>query len=440
MSQLLKLGENIYTDSFNTAIKIEEFIGDGGQGEVYRALFNNQQIAVKWYYPHYLKSDPGLRERLEMLINEGPPTDRFLWPMEFVSSSGINAFGYLMPFRESRFKSLNAMMSGRVKPNSFAIATAGFELSHSYSQLHAKGLCYKDINFGNIFLDPDSGEIRVCDNDNVDVNGAKGGVGGTQGFMAPEVERSEAAPTTQTDLHSLSVLLFYMFMMHHPLCGKREMDIHIFDPVAKRKLYGLEPLFIFDPHDTSNAPVPGEQINPLALWPIYPQFLRDLFTKAFTKGLQNPNMRVSEHEWKKSMVRLRDSIMYCGNCGRENFYDAHSIKQSGGKVGYCWGCYQELKFPPRIRIDGEIIMLNHNTTLFPHHIDHQKQFDFSQPVAAINQNPNDGRWGIKNLGIEKWSATFPDGHIIDVENGKTVPIPKGIKINFGNTEGEIRLD
>jgi len=65
-------------------------------------------------------------------------------------------------------------------------------------------------------------------------------------------------------------------------------------------------------------------------WPIYPQFLRDLFTKAFTTGIRDPkNGRVRESEWRTMMVRLRDSIIYCEYCGLENFYDIDLLKMVG---------------------------------------------------------------------------------------------------------------
>jgi hypothetical protein len=60
-------------------------------------------------------------------------------------------------------------------------------------------------------------------------------------------------PSTQTDLFSLAVLLFYMFVMHHPLEGRKELAIKCLDLPAMKKLYGTEPLFIFDPSDDSNA-------------------------------------------------------------------------------------------------------------------------------------------------------------------------------------------
>ena len=40
--------------------------------------------------------------------------------------------------------------------------------------------------------------------------------------MAPEIVRGQAKASTETDLFSLAVLLFYMLFMHHPLEGARE--------------------------------------------------------------------------------------------------------------------------------------------------------------------------------------------------------------------------
>jgi len=139
--------------------------------------------------------------------------------------------------------------------------------------LHSKGLCYRDISFGNLFLDPANGEILICDNDNVAIDGNPGtGILGTPRFMAPEVVRGGSLPSIQTDLFSLAVLLFYLFLVHHPLEGKKELAIHSFDLPAMTRLYGTDPVFIFDPRDHSNRPVPGCHDNALVNWPLYPSF------------------------------------------------------------------------------------------------------------------------------------------------------------------------
>lgn len=442
MNEILKLGQKVCTESSGITCTVELFLGGGGQGEVYQANLGGKPIALKWYFPDYLQLDSQQRERLETVIQSGAPSDRFLWPMELASAPDAAGFGYIMPLREPRYKGMVDLMKRRIEPNLRALATAGFELADSFFQLHAKGLCYRDISFGNVFFDPDTGNVLICDNDNVSVDGeGKSGVLGTPRFMAPEVVCGEALPSRQTDLFSLSVLLFYMFMVNHPLEGKREAQIMSLDLPAMSKLYGTEPIFIFDPKDDSNRPVSGYQNNALAFWPIYPQFLRGLFTRAFTDGIRDPqNGRVGEGEWRSAMVRLRDSIVYCSYCSVENFYDADALKATGGHPGYCWSCERQLQLPPRIRIGKNVVMLNYDAQLCPHHVDDRKLYDFSQPVAAVTQNPkNPSIWGIKNCSNEKWVITTAEGNIKDVEPGRTVTIAIGTKINFGKTEGEIRL-
>lgn len=439
MDEILKKGQIVQTETSKMHCVVEDFLGDGGQGEVYRAKLDGKDVALKWYSP--ISATPEQRKALETSIAKGAPNDKFLWPIELASAENVPDFGYIMPLREERYKSLFDLMKRRIEPSFYALATAGFYLSDGFQHLHSQGLCYRDINFGNVFFDPENGDVLICDNDNVTVNGATiGGVKGTLGFMAPEIVRDEELPSTKTDLFSLAVLLFYMFMIHHPLTGKKEADIRCFDQAAMTKLFGDEPLFIFDPDDHSNEPVKGYQDNPLAYWPIYPQFLRDLFTKAFTDGIKDSlNGRIREIQWKEAMIRLRDSILYCNSCSTQNFYDADTLKQSGGKLKPCWYCKQEIVLPYRIRIDKNTIMLNHDTKLYPHHIDENRMYDLSQPVAEVSRHPTNPKiWGLKNLTSEKWSSTKSDGTVQDIIPGKSVPLYSGTKINFGSKQGEIR--
>jgi eukaryotic-like serine/threonine-protein kinase len=443
MTGQLQPGTAVRLETSGAACVVEELLGGGGQGEVYRARVEGQPdpVALKWYLPHAATS--GQRAALEALVRAGRPTRRFLWPEELASApSGQDAptgYGYVMPLREPRFKGIVDLMKRRIEPSFRALATAGLDLSDSYLQLHARGLCYRDISFGNVFFDPDSGEVLICDNDNVGVDGeAKAGVLGTPRFMAPEVVRGEALPSTQTDLFSLSVLLFYMLMVHHPLEGRREAEIRCLDLPAMTRLYGTDPLFIYDPADESNRPVPGVHENALAFWRIYPAFLRELFTRAFTHGLRDAQARVRESEWRAAMVRLRDSIVYCTQCGAENFYDAETLRATG-RPGECWGCGGVVQLPARIRIGRSVVMLNHDAMLFPHHLDDGKLYDFSRPSAAVSRHPSDLRiWGLKNLSDEKWVVAGADG-TRDVGPGRSVTLAMGTRIQFGRSEGEIRV-
>ena len=426
--------------------EIGAFLGGGGQGEVYQAQLVEGHgagalVALKWFFPHYLRQDPDLRARLERAVDIGPPSDRFLWPQELVQTASRPGFGYVMPLREDRFVGITDLVTRRAEPTFHALVTAGFELAHNYRQLHAKGFCYRDISFGNVFFDPASGEVRICDNDNVSVDGQGGAIGGTARFMAPEIVRGDAGPSTQSDLFSLAVLLFYMLVNHHPLEGARETQIRCFDLPAMTRLYGTDPLFIFDPNDDSNRALFGSHDNALALWPLYPRFVQDLFLRTFTEGLQDPDRRARESQWSGELIRLRDSIFYCQNCSAENFYEPDSLGDSDSNTKVCWTCASPHRLPPRMRIDrDDVVMLNHDTLLYPHHLNEQRRYEVDEPVAEVTQHPQNPQiWGLRNLSSQKWTSQNAEGEVNDVEPGKTVTLSSGLQIQFGSREGRVRL-
>lgn len=445
MNELLQIGQSV-RDATAAEWRVEQFIGAGSQGEVYRARRAGRDQALKWYFPDAAIAEQ--RAQLQRLVLKGPPDPRFLWPLA-VAEGGHAGFGYVMPLREARFRGFRDLVNGQLDPSLRVLAMVGFHLSDAFHQLHAAGLCYRDISFGNAFLDPGTGEVAICDNDNVTIDdGSWSGVLGTPDFMAPEVVTGHARPSAETDRHSLAVLLFYLLHVHHPLFGRRMLDIHCLDGAAKYRLCGSEPLFIFDPTDDSNRAV-GRNVDPygeaganaLAYWPIYPSFLREAFLRAFTAGLRDPQHgRVRETEWRRDMVRLRDAVFYCHHCGAENFYDEKRLRENGD-AGACWraGCLQALRLPYRIRLGRNVVLLRHDGQLFPHHVDPDAAYDFSAPVAEVVIHPQTKLWGLRNLGGSSWTAQVPRGSLTAVPPGQSVTLVPGLKVNFGHTEGEVRL-
>ncbi len=444
MNQILEIGQNVISRETGNACKVKEFLGGGGQGEVYRVELQGKPLALKWFFPEAIT--PAYRMNLERLISKGPPDKSFLWPLELVFDNNIKSFGYLMPLRDGRYRGIVDLMKRQVDPSFRALSLSGFNLAHSFLQLHSKGMCYSDISFGNVFMHPGSGDVLICDNDNCIFDGEKANIKGTPRFMAPEVVLG-GNPNIQADLFSLAVLLFYMFFLHHPLEGKKEAEIKCFDLPAMKKLYGSEPLFIFDPRDESNRPIPGIHDNALIYWSIYPDFLKDIFTRAFTAGISDPrNGRVRESEWRSAMLRLHDSIIYCPVCGVENFYDQVRVsnqsssekEKTSGFLENCWSCNKNVPVPPRLRIKQWTVMLNYDTKLYPHHLDPSAFWDFERPVAEVNRHPSRPEiWGLKNSSEDKWVATTAEGRVVDVPPGKNVTLAVGTKINFGKSEGII---
>ncbi len=438
METILATGDLVELETHHMRCRVESFLGGGGQGEVYQVLVlgsgPERRFALKWYFPYMATT--GQRALLEDLIIRAAPSPRFLWPQDLATIGGRPGFGYLMPLRGSDYRGLYEIMTGKISPTFRAIVTSATELADGFWQLHANGLCYRDISFSNVFFDPRHGSVLICDNDNVGIDGrSSASVYGTPGFMAPEVMRGEALPSAATDLFSLSVLLFHLLMVHHPLLGRRELDESVWDRAAVYRLYGERPVFIFDPDDRSNEPVPGYHDNALVFWPLYPQFVRDLFTRAFTAGVRDPlNKRVRELEWLPAMVRLRDAIVYCDGCNVEVFWDA-----AAGVAPVCWKCGRPVVLPPRLMVDGQTVMLNYDARVFPHHVRGEK-WGFDQPVAEVARHPtNPDVWGLRNLSARTWSATTPSGAVVDVLPGRSITLAPGTSVNFGTVRGVIEF-
>lgn len=442
MNQLLPLNQNIQLDLEGAAPCItEQYLGSGGEGEVYKAILNNRYYALKWYYPN--TATPEQADAIRDLIQKGSPDNRFLWPISLARLDSHKGFGYLMPLREARYRNLSELMKRHIHPSFRSLVTACFQLADSFHQLHSKGLCYKDISLGNVFFDPNTGDVLICDNDNVRENGKLSKIGGTLGFMAPEIVLGKSPPNRESDLFSLANLLFHLLHIHHPLHGALEANIKSFDLPAQHRLYGENPVFVFDPQNTSNRPVRGYQDNALIFWQIYPQFVRDLFIKAFTRGIRDvEHGRVRETEWRDALSKLRDIIFYCSHCGEQNFYDVETLQQQN-ELAKCWYCKKTPIMPLRMRLTQEqgssIIMLNRDTQLFPHHLA-RKRYDFSIPLAEVTQHPNDPNiWGLKNLSSFNWTINKPDGSIVEVIAGQSAILTANVRINFGTVLGDVRV-
>jgi DNA-binding helix-hairpin-helix protein with protein kinase domain len=429
---LLAKGQRLKAETSGVEIAIEAHIAGGGQGDVYAVSMGGQRYALKWYRPELVRRDAGLRDRLRRLSRRDPPSPRFLWPIDLVvRADDAGTFGYIMPFRDERFHDFDEVVGGGVRPSLRTIATAALGTVQEYRALHAGGWCYMDINFGNVALDPTTGDVRICDNDNADVNDAPAFVfTGTPGFMAPEIVQRRARPTLATDLWSLAVLLFWAFVRSHPLLGRKEFECQVMDGPAEDRLFGSEATFIFDPTNESNRPVPDYHSNALLLWPIYPAFLRSLFIRAFTDGIRDPRHgRVLETEWRTALVRLRDCIRHCPHCGTENFHDSDSTQGE-----YCWSpsCRHALPQPMRVKIGDNLIVVDDHAAIFPHHVDAQHRFDFSTAVASFVRHPErPDLVGLRNAGEKALLAKLPDGRERPVGPKQTVELQRGMQISFG---------
>lgn len=463
------IGDPVYIKELDMICNIERELGSGTQGRVYSLICpDNSNLVLKWYFANMATVEQ--HEILESLINTKSPSEKFLWPLGIVEHSNKSGFGYVMPEKGNRFKSFTLWLSRRIEPSFRILLTTCFEICEAFHALHSKGLCYQDLSLNNIYFDPLNGEIRIGDTDNIVVNGSnKGGVIGTPKFMAPEIITGKALPNTQTDLYSLAILLFYILFLNHPLEGKKETEIRSLDLPAMERLYGVDPVFIFDPENNSNYPDPVYHQNAVIFWKVYPESFKNLFVRAFTAGIRDPlNGRVRETEWQIALTEMRDSIFYCFECGSENFLqmgehseedtNTDSIitdgvlrtafplyeRKSQIKANYnivCWNS-KCMKINRNIMFllieERSIVVLNHDTKLYSHHIDPKNRYDFSNPVAEVTKHPKDQNlWGLKNLSDFAWETHKSNSNAVRVLPKQNLLLSVNTVINFGTSIGKL---
>ena len=418
-----------------TAIRITRRVAEGGQGVVYQALTESGgRVAVKWYRPTGYADRQ--RQLIAALAAHTRPHPAYAWPIDIVESSGISGFGYVMHWVPERFGSLVELLRAAQQPPFRLLASIGRELVDAFAALHASGLCYRDINFGNLLVDPDRCEVSIVDNDNVGTDGGDVFVRGTVRFMAPEVIRGEVTPSTVTDLHSLAVFLFFLLVHGHPLEGRRvrasyswQPDGHVSETALALRHFGADPLFVFDPADRSNLPEPGDPM--LVWWPIYPRFIRDLFARAFGTGLHDASLsgRVVEAEWRRALVRLGDCVSAC-SCTAAVFWDPDDPGLR------CWNCTAVPPQPALLDLPGHCLVLSEGAVLTSNHLRHDR--DYRTQLAVVERHPqHPGQVVLRNLSEAKWTVQ-PAG-----EEAKTVKPHQRLRvrpmaINFGPVRGSIR--
>ncbi len=429
-----QVGDEVKMVRTNTSIRIESKVAEGGQGVVFRGVDKNgHDLAIKWYKKNkYLERQ---YRSIENLASHSRPHKAFAWPIDIVLHSNVFGFGYAMVWVEARFISLVEMLKQRLQPDFRTLISIGTELVEAFSTLHARGLCYKDINFGNLLVDPNTGEVAIVDNDNIASEVTKQGIKGTLRFMAPELITNTAAPSTVTDLYSLSVFLFYLYMHGHPLEGQRvnvsytwEPGQNISETTLATHFFGEDPIFVYDPWDVSNRPDYDSPI--VRWWDIYPTSFKNVFIKAFTQGLKNPSLmtRVNETEWRNALYRLNDQLSIC-SCGAAIFVDFEQCNKK------CWNCGNIPALPFTISTPSGISALSEGFKLTKHHI--YKDFKYREVIGATERHPSQpDQLVLRNTSNMTWSIEPVGEELKEVKPGQRMLI-RPMRMSIGSVIIEI---
>ena len=419
-------GQRIKTVS-GGELEVIQKLGEGGQGVVYKVNYNGKPLALKWYFGNKLNNADKFYRNIQNNIKQGTPTGAFLWPLE-ITEYFEGSFGYLMELRPPEYKDFSLFLLAKVHfANIEALINTALCITNGFRELHNRGYSYQDLNDGNFFVNPKTGDVLICDNDNVAPYGENLGIAGKCRYMAPEVVMGQKRPDSHTDRFSLAVVLYMLLFLNHPLEGKRTMCPCLTEELV-RKFYGSDPVFVWDPANDANRPVRGVHTNEIKLWPLYPAFVRKTFEKAFSHEVMVGNdttHRVIEKEWQEVFTTLRDLTIKC-SCGSETFIDPSQ------QSCRCINCGKSIERPPILKVKKYHAALAPGKKLYACHVQYDSD-DFKEAKGeVISSRNNPSLLGLRNDSNNTWEAILPNGSSKGYPNGQVIKLGKGIKINFGN--------
>jgi len=418
--------------SLGIPIKIIRYLAGGGQGDVYEVEFNGARKALKWYRSPETMKDPKLFfDNLKRNVSKGSPDKTFLWPIT-VTETIDNSFGYVMDLIPDTYHELSEFMLRKASFTSFkASVEACIRIVSAFRLLHNSGRCYQDMNDGNFFIEPKSGKVLICDNDNVADNNTKTFIMGTPRYMAPEIVMGTAEPNTQTDRFSLSVVLFMILCMNHPLEGRHWL-VPCLTPDMEKRLYGSSALFLYDKDNADNRPVKGIHSNVIKRWNYIPNYIQDAFLRAFSKkAIREPGHRLRETDWLKVLVRFQSDIVRCQLCGNEVFITNASSTP-------CDKCAKSINIKNTLKVSGYSVTAAKGTRIYRIQLGSCDADKALMPIGQVVVNSKDPkRLGFRNATNQIMIGVSPSGKRNQIKPNGIVPLKAGIKLEVYNSTIEI---
>ena len=430
MSEILQKGTTIPV-LYSEPLTIEAYLGGGGQGDVYRVKYNGQDRALKWYKKGAISDPRMFYDNLKENVNRGTPNEAFLWPIaltEWVDGT----FGYVMELKPDGYYEMTEFVLKNVCFPTFKRAIdAALNIVLAFRILHNQGYSYQDLNDGNFFINPRNGDVLICDNDNVAPNGVQTGILGKPRYMAPEIVMRKSMPNTQSDRHSMAVIIFMLLCLNHPLEGKRSIG-PVLTPEKQELLFGAMATFMMDPENNDNGPDLKIHSNAVLIWDCLPDYMRDIFEKAFSHKalLENPNSRPVEIDWIEVLVRFRSDIAQC-SCGNEVFV-------SQGKTKTCEKCGKEPYVPVYLELPDYSIPGMADTRIFKCQTCFCDAEEALSPIARVVVSKDDPqKLGLKNASDQIWNAVTSKGKERKVQPKEVIPMKPGIRFTCNNSEIKI---
>lgn len=421
----LKIGTNVKLSNGDTAT-IKARLGAGGQGVVYLVKVGGKKMAMKWYLKHPGKD---FLKNITDNVHRGAPARNFIWPLA-VTEELRGSFGYVMELRPNSYVDMSQFILLKAKfADVHAQLNACLQICTAFQQLHIRGLSYQDMNDGNFFINPKTGDVLICDNDNVAADKTSMGVLGKAGYMAPEIIEGVSRPNRYTDYYSLAVCLFILTYMNRPFEGAWNLSCPCDNnPNMAKQLFGFDSVFIMDPVNKKNRPVPGLHNNVIRRWGVYPSFLGRAFCKTFSnEAIKDPTQRLMDKQWYNILLQVRSMFVKCPHCGKGTFVDVY---EPDSRCVYCQKQITMLS----LKVGRFTLPLLEKQPIWACMISAESDMNIKTGEVIVKH----GVVGIKNISKTQWTVIQPDLSVKIINKGDSFRVQKGLKVRFGQGEiGEI---
>jgi serine/threonine-protein kinase len=213
--------------------RIEEMIGSGAMGQVYRAtqLSMNRQVAFKVLAPK-LASSPRFRERF---LREARAAGRLHHP-NLISVHDVAEADGLMFFSMELVEgtSLRALLTKQGRTPEVRALEMMRQVLEALKYAHAAGIIHRDIKPDNIMLTK-AGMVKLADlglskNEGDDEDAyttQSGAIMGTPHYMAPEQGRDAHSVDHRADLYAVGATLYHLVCGTPPFTGESAMEVVI---------------------------------------------------------------------------------------------------------------------------------------------------------------------------------------------------------------------
>ncbi|MBM81822.1 MAG: serine/threonine protein kinase [Planctomycetaceae bacterium] len=199
--------------------QIEDQLGSGGMGTVYRAVYrkNGRQVALKLLIPGLEINDKAVKRfEREMVILEKlrhPNIVKYY-------GGGVHHGQYFYAMKLTTGGTLDDVLQERGQIPWQQVIEYGVQICDALEHAHDHGVIHRDLKPANLFLGKNDsivlGDFGIARDSSETALTAAGSTVGTYAYMAPEQITGKQPVSAKTDLYALGCVLFEMLTGQTP--------------------------------------------------------------------------------------------------------------------------------------------------------------------------------------------------------------------------------